>query len=87
MTFHELAAPDITKFVNDKLGWQSYRSERNKQDHDKEALIKEVLSKAQGVFFWVTLVVNMLVEGIQDGDSLRELYHKVDTLPSALGGK
>lgn len=46
-----------------------------------------ITDKACGVFLWVQLVVDMLVDGYISGDDLDELQKAMEKLPSRLGGK
>lgn len=47
-------------------------------------LSTKVIALAQGVFLWVKLVVDELVEGLQEGDGWEELAEILDTAPSEL---
>jgi hypothetical protein len=47
-------------------------------------LIETVSTKACGVFLWVTLVVQSLLEGLTDGERLSDLQRRLDSLPSDL---
>jgi hypothetical protein len=76
---------DIRVFVAAKLnqnpGFQAL------QDCDKEgtrSLIQEVVKKANGVFLWVSLVVELLVEALSNGEPLSDLRRHVESLPSDL---
>ena len=44
-------------------------------------LIKQVTVKASGVFLWVYLVTQSLLEGLSDGEHLRDLQSRVESLP------
>jgi hypothetical protein len=46
-----------------------------------------IAGKSRGVFLWVHLVIDMLVDGNTDGNSKEELLKTLDTLPPRLGGK
>jgi hypothetical protein len=48
------------------------------------ALIANVVTKAQGVFLWVYLVVESLLEGISNADRMSDLQSRLDSLPSDL---
>ena len=50
-------------------------------------LITKIVKKALGVFLWVMLVTHLLLDGLQDGDSLAELQRNLDSMPVELGGK
>jgi len=48
------------------------------------ALINNVSTKACGVFLWVILVVQSLLEGLTDGERLSDLQKRLDSLPADL---
>ena len=72
---------DIRQFVEDRLG-----------NHPRtlllseiaplrtSAVVREVCSKANGVFLWVRLVVNILVTALEAGDGVGQLEEKLDKL-------
>ena len=47
-------------------------------------LIEKVVTKASGVFLWVTLVVASLISGMNYGDRVLDLQKRLDHLPSEL---
>lgn len=51
---------------------------------DSSELVFEIKSKAQGVFLWVTLVVRLLVDGLEAGDDVNDLRIKLRSLPPDL---
>lgn len=51
---------------------------------DRTRLVSEITDKAQGVFLWVRLVVDMLVQGHADGNDLSKI---LDSVPKRLGGR
>ncbi|KAK4173976.1 hypothetical protein QBC36DRAFT_389326 [Triangularia setosa] len=50
-----------------------------------DALVGDIVSRASGVFLWVTLVTRLLREGLTNDDSIRDLKRRVDSFPSDLG--
>lgn len=54
---------------------------------DRSEFIASITEKSFGVFLWVRLVVDMLVNGNNDGDSKEELLNYLAVLPRRLGGK
>jgi hypothetical protein len=48
-------------------------------------LIEDVVSKADGVFLWVALVVSSLLSGMAFGDRVSDLNRRLDVLPPDLG--
>lgn len=49
-----------------------------------QELLSEIAGKANGVFLWLSLVVKSLLEGLSEGDGLRELREAFDALPDEL---
>lgn len=49
-----------------------------------EEMIDYVVNKASGVFLWVRLVVNSLIDGLRDGDRLSDLQRRLEELPDEL---
>ncbi|KAH8745854.1 hypothetical protein BGZ57DRAFT_213519 [Hyaloscypha finlandica] len=47
-------------------------------------LIENVSTKASGVFLWVILVIQSLLEGLTDGERLSDLQRRLDSLPADL---
>ncbi|KAF8856104.1 hypothetical protein BDZ45DRAFT_745822 [Acephala macrosclerotiorum] len=85
LRLEDLTAPDIKVFVLDNLS-KSDNFAHLQRLKQKEAnhLVLEITEKAQGVFFWVHLVVQSLLEGMRNGDSLADLQDRLLSLPSDL---
>ena len=47
-------------------------------------LIEDVIKRAEGVFLWVRLVTDELIEGLCEGDSIEELKDLLSGIPSEL---
>jgi hypothetical protein len=54
---------------------------------DRANFVSLITKKSRGVFLWVRLVVNMLIDGSAAGDSLGELLKTLESLPVRLGGR
>jgi hypothetical protein len=76
---------DITAFVNGQFestpGFQDLCKVR---PAEAKKLLDGVITKARGVFLWVSVVVLTLCEGLTEGDKLSELQAVLDRLPSDL---
>jgi hypothetical protein len=48
------------------------------------ALVQSIVGKASGVFLWVYLVVESLLEGLSNSDRLYDLHARLDALPADL---
>jgi hypothetical protein len=51
---------------------------------EASSLVTEIVTKADGVFLWVRIVVRSLLEGMSYGDSIDELQSRLAELPSDL---
>ncbi|KAI0110360.1 hypothetical protein GGR51DRAFT_569650 [Nemania sp. FL0031] len=47
----------------------------------------EIVGRSSGVFLWVRLVVDMLIDGKANGNNTQELWNTLERLPSRLGGR
>lgn len=47
-------------------------------------LVTDIKTKAEGVFLWVTLVVRLLISGMEAGDDISDLQRKLCSLPGDL---
>ncbi|KAI1350937.1 hypothetical protein F5Y01DRAFT_315219 [Xylaria sp. FL0043] len=71
----------IAKYCEDRL---------TKEAPDLEDLSKfefKIVEKSSGVFLWVRLVVDLLVDGYVNGDYAVELWKEIEKLPPRLGGR
>ncbi|KAI1500184.1 hypothetical protein F5X99DRAFT_254274 [Biscogniauxia marginata] len=84
---HRLTGNDILTYVKDTLvSSKSFRrlttTARGRSDANN--LIQEIVSKAQGVFLWVYLVIRSLQRGLLNGDDIADLLARVRELPGEL---
>lgn len=76
---------DITLYVRKKLTAQpAFRELAWGYPGNAEELVNEITAKASGVFLWVTLAVDSLIQGLADGDRIDDLRHRLDELPEEL---
>ncbi len=82
LRLEDLTARDIHLFVSEKLrGSTMFANLQELQPQEAEHLISEVTGKSSGVFLWVRLVVVSLLEGLRDGDSIKDLQDRLYLLP------
>jgi hypothetical protein len=85
LRLQELTRPDMEKFVQGELSSNRLMARMMKQFPKRASeLIIDLLDKAEGVFLWVKLVVRLLVDGLENGDTLEELHAKLTLLPCYL---
>jgi hypothetical protein len=85
LRLQDLTYNDISVYVDDHLG----NNERMRFLMDKNAdqartLIKEIVSKSSGVFLWVSIVVDSLLDGLRNYDRISDLQTRLTQLPEDL---
>ncbi|CZR56191.1 uncharacterized protein PAC_06079 [Phialocephala subalpina] len=81
----DLTVGDIKKYVTDKFDKDVHLKELAANDRvTSDQIMEEILEKAEGVFLWVTLVVNSLIEGLEGGDDMKDLQRRLSELPAGL---
>jgi hypothetical protein len=82
---HEYTHSDIEQYVVDHVESAFGLSIVTEDDQTQvKALSNEVTKRAKGVFIWVKLVVQELVEGIIDGSSISQLRQRLESIPTEL---
>ncbi|KAF2114584.1 hypothetical protein BDV96DRAFT_101489 [Lophiotrema nucula] len=81
----QLSKNDIAAYVTSHFEENEFYV-RLKDDDLKGAsdLVDQVVEKASGVFLWVRLVVESLLEGLSNADRMATLQARLDALPSDL---
>jgi hypothetical protein len=75
---------DIRKFAIGKMQ-PAHSGELTSEGAEKlNELTEDMMSGACGVFLWVRLVVDELIEGLCEGDSIDQLRELFSTIPSEL---
>jgi hypothetical protein len=83
LRLQDLTVEDIKKYVNDNLkSSQRYQALSLQEPIKAPALVEEIVSKADGVFLWVKLVVKSLLSGFGKHDDISDLQHRLRLLPS-----
>ncbi len=78
---HEHTAGSINKFCRDRL------TQETPELVDLEEFVSTITEKSRGVFLWVRLVVDNLVDGYINGNSKDELQATLKSVPQRLGGR
>ena len=85
LRLQDLTRYDMDHYVRGNLvDHEAMRQLSRFAPHVAENLVSEIQSKAEGVFLWVRLVVRLLVDGLEAGDSISDLQRKLDSLPRDL---
>jgi hypothetical protein len=80
-----LTYDDIRNYVHARLE-SSDKFQRLKKIYPEAStvIISPIVQKARGVFLWVILVVEELLRGLRDGDSLVKLQRTIEEIPADL---
>ncbi|KAI1866443.1 hypothetical protein JX265_007744 [Neoarthrinium moseri] len=85
LKMEDITNQDIELFVNGRFKrTQGFQELEQMLPRDARKLINGIVTKAQGVFLWVSVVVNALCEGLTEGDKLSDLLAELERLPSDL---
>ncbi|PVI02177.1 hypothetical protein DM02DRAFT_702654 [Periconia macrospinosa] len=80
LTYH-----DIERFVSLKFQKnRGFAQLRALDPRHTNELVTRIITKASGVFLWVSLVTNSLLEGLSDGERLEQLHERLEALPADL---
>ena len=85
LQLHDLTRSDIRCYVQSELEANDRFIEYSGQNNKACArLASDVVDKALGVFLWVSLVVRSLLEGLQNGDNVKDLERRLTSIPADL---
>jgi hypothetical protein len=84
LRLQELTKNDIEAVIRDRLSRLKLADETVDGENLKEELISEIIKKADGVFFWVTLVLMSLRKGYLARDRFQDLIQKVNQMPEGM---
>ena len=87
LRLQDLTQNDIQKFVVDRFQAMPQVQIIAVQRADwLDAVTKNILARADGVFLWVTLAVKDQIRGLENGDSLEQLEERLEYLPDEVEG-
>lgn len=78
----QLTRDDIKNFVAARFDSDPRFVQLRSREMDQ--LVDDIVTKASGVFLWVSLVVSSLITGMGNGDRITDLRKRFDTLPPDL---
>ncbi|KAH0556219.1 hypothetical protein GP486_005853, partial [Trichoglossum hirsutum] len=84
LSLPEETSRDIYNYVHEKTEYLSQSGEDG--DDDFQLLRAEIIQRANGVFLWVSLVVEELLKGDAEGDTICELRDRLSSIPPDLDG-
>ncbi|KAJ6783460.1 hypothetical protein PWT90_04365 [Aphanocladium album] len=83
LRLQDLTHGDLCHYVRDSLYSQPLMQQMSSpQAEDVSKLIQETVTKSQGVFLWVKLVVRLLVHGLAAYNDVADLQRRVQRLPT-----
>ncbi|KAH7385982.1 hypothetical protein BKA66DRAFT_608294 [Pyrenochaeta sp. MPI-SDFR-AT-0127] len=80
----DLNAKDIQQYVKDNLTTRSDFKALQMDIFEAARISNEILSKSQGVFLWVALVVRSLIDGLRNRDIFSLLFKRLHDFPADL---
>ncbi|KAK3377288.1 hypothetical protein B0T24DRAFT_237832 [Lasiosphaeria ovina] len=80
----DLTRDDITLFVRDTLEKDANFQELREDDETCVDLVREITHRANGVFLWVRLVVQSLLQGVTNADTVADLRRRLNSFPTDL---
>ena len=84
-SIHEYTTDDIRRYAEDRIQADMPGELSMEYEEGLRSLVENIVRDAQGVFLWVRLVVNEIIEGICEGDTIEELIMLLPTIPTELG--
>ncbi|KAF2636449.1 hypothetical protein P280DRAFT_435165 [Massarina eburnea CBS 473.64] len=85
LRLQDLTHSDIKRFVRDTLEGRPEVLQMSLADPlDFKRLVQTIISKASGVFLWVSLAVRSLIEGLSNYDRMADLQYRLKELPDDL---
>ncbi|CZR69404.1 uncharacterized protein PAC_19304 [Phialocephala subalpina] len=85
LRLQDLTSNDISKYVNDMFHQSPAFMRLAARDVElTSSLAREVLERADGVFLWVEIVVRHLLKGINNSDTIPELWSRLRSFPREL---
>jgi hypothetical protein len=85
LRLENLTHQDIKHYVNSRMtGSPGFRVLQGLDQQVSKELIENVCRKSSGVFLWVALVTQSLLDGLSEGEKLSELQYRLDSIPEDL---
>ena len=81
---HHYTETDIRLYAEDRIRRENNSTMTDEGKRGLQSLGTELVVKARGVFLWVRLVVDEIIEGLTDGKTLEELQQLLSEIPEEL---
>ena len=87
LRLQDLTFRDIRQYVTDMFqGVPQLKSMTSENEHEMNELKEEIVTRAEGVFLWVSLAVKDQIRGLRNEDSPEQLQDRLASLPSEVEG-
>lgn len=83
---HDLTENDMRKFVEDGHAKRTAQLKLLEDRDSRNRIANTLQEKANGVFLWVRLVVDRILQRLRNRDDLRSIESELQSLPDDLGG-
>ncbi|KAI2481590.1 NACHT domain containing protein [Pyrenophora tritici-repentis] len=80
LTYGDIERYVTTRFLQSVGFWER----QLEIPREVNSLIEAIMLKASGVFLWVTLVTDYLIDGLKDGEKLAQLQERLNVIPEDL---
>ncbi|KAI1739718.1 hypothetical protein F4680DRAFT_133863 [Xylaria scruposa] len=84
LKLEDLTKDDIRSYTFDKLSGHNQFQKLTQIDPNYSNLVDEVVTKSQGVFLWVFLVVRELFDGLTFNDTIGMMRQRLESFPATL---
>jgi hypothetical protein len=85
LRLQDLTSSDIQLYVREKLQRDPKMERLETTNHNgARSLVRNIVTKANGVFLWVRIVTKSLLDGLRNWDDFSDLQRRLDELPSDL---
>ena len=81
---HEYTAKDIRFYAHDMIKKEDQAILTDEGMKGLDFLVRDVIEKARGVFLWVKLVIDEMIEGLTEGKTFKELHDLLLEIPEEL---
>lgn len=83
LKLQDLTYTDIDKYINDRFEEKlTFNGLTRANEKLAASLADEISQRAEGVFLWVTIVVNLLLRGLNNSDTIPELWIRLYGFPA-----
>jgi hypothetical protein len=84
IAIHDLTSEDIKKYIRVTMSRNEMFISLAADDESYHMLVADIIEAAEGVFLWVSLVCQSLLEGISHDDRIQDLRDRLRLLPREL---